>query len=324
MKSIPSFRFLQNWLRAALLAASCLFCLGCDSKAINSKLPADEISYKAIDDGEIWFRHSQMQLRFDNEMYCRVFFKKDGNFLSVNDIPPDPVKARPPHFLKVEGLDLRDFRVDYRNLGVSEIKTRFGTGKSLHLMGYAKTPSGIRIEKSLTVEFYHEYSDMALLTVTYRNLEKMQSVQIASTVSSFFRLDAARTKSGRPSYAFQGVQGKPEPNGANLFQITRNNFARTFEISSSQSGKSQAIPLLDLWNSEMGMAIGDISRQPQALVLPVKVAADQKIEISMESTAAVSLGPNEVLTTPKSFWMVHTGGMSAAFERYSLLVQPAR
>jgi alpha-galactosidase len=323
MRSIGSFQLLRNLLRALLVVTFCLVSLGCDSK-ISSNLPLDEIGYKAIDDGEIWFRNSQMQLRFDNEMYCRVFLKKDGNLLSVNDIPPDPVKARPPHFLKVEGFELKDFRVDYRNLGVSEIKTRFGTGKSLRLMGYAKTSSGIRIEKNLTVEFYHEYSDMALLTITYRNLEKAQAVQITGTVSSFFRLDAARTRSGRPSYAFQGVQGKPDSNGANLFQITRDSFARSFEISPSQSDTPQGIPLLDLWNSEMGMAIGDISRQPQALVLPVKVAADQKIEISIESTAAVSLGPNEVLTTPKGFWMVHGGGMSAAFERYSLLAQPAR
>jgi hypothetical protein len=321
---ISSFRLLRHSLRAALPATFCLVCLGCDSKTITSKPPIDEISYKTIEDGEIWFRNSQMQLRFDSEMYCRVFFVKDGNLLSINDIPPDPIKARPPHYLDAEGSELKDFRVDYRNIGVSELKTQLGIGKSLHLMGYAKTPSGIRIEKSLRVEFYNEYPDMALLTVTYRNLEKIQSVQITRMVNNFFRLDAARTKAGRPPYALQGVQGQPDPNGANLFQITRESFARIYEISSSQSDKTQAIPLLDLWNSEMGMAIGDISRRPQTLLLPVTVAPDQKVEISMASTVAESLGSNEVLTTPKSFWMVHGGGTSAAFARYSILVHPEK
>ena len=121
--------------------AFCLICLGCRSETVTFKSPGDEISYSTVEDGEIWFRHSQMLLRFDSEMYCRIFFVKDGNMLSINDIPPDPVKARPPHYLEVEGSELRDFRVDYRNIGVSEIKTQLGIGKSLHLTGYAKTPS---------------------------------------------------------------------------------------------------------------------------------------------------------------------------------------
>ena len=320
---IPSFRLLRHSLRAVLPATFCLAFWGCDSRTLPSKLPAEDISYKIVEDGEIWFRNSQMQLRFDSEMYCRVFFVKDGSLLSINDIPPDPLKARPPHYLEVEGSELKDFRVDYRNIGVSELKTRLGIGKSLHLIGYAKTPSGTRIEKSLTVEFYYEQVDMALLTVTYRNLEKIQSAQVTKKVNNFFRLDAARTKAGRPPYAFQGVQGQPDKNGANLFQITRESFARIYEIS-SQSDKTRSIALLDLWNSEMGMAIGDISRRPQTLVLPVTVAPDQKVEISMQSTVVENLEPTKVLTTPKSLWMVHGGGLSAAFERYSILVQPEK
>lgn len=321
---IPTFRHRGNWFRAAFLAAFCLACWDCGSKATSPKQPANEITYKTVEDGEIWFRNSQIQLRFDSEMYCRVFFVKDGKLLSINDIPPDPAKAKPPHYLEAEGSELRDFRVDYRNIGVSEIKTQLGVGKSLHLMGYAKTPSGVRIEKSLTVDFFHEYPDMALLTVTYRNLEKVQSVQITRTVNNFFRLDSTRTKAGRPPYAFQGVQGQPDSNGLHSVQITSGNFARTYRIFSFQSSGPPAIPLLDLWNLEMGMAIGDISRQPQTIILPIAVAQDQKVEISMQVTPAKTLGPNEVLTTQKSFWMVHNGEPSTAFERYSILVRPDR
>jgi hypothetical protein len=317
------FRLPGSRPRAVLLAL-CLAGWHCDSKITSPKPPADEITYNAIEDGEIWFRHSRIQLRFDSEMYCRVFFVKNGNLLSINDIPPDAAKARPPHYLEVEGSELRDFRVDYRNIGVSEIKTQLGIGKSLHLTGYAKTPSGIRIEKSLTVEFFHEYADMALLTVTYRNLEKVQSVEITRTVNNFFRLDAARTSAGRPSYAFQGVQGQQDSNGSNFLRITSGNFDQTYNMFSSPSGRTPTVPLLDLWNSEMGMAIGDISREPQSIMLPVTVAPDQKVEISMQKTGAKSLGPREVLTAPKSFWMVHSGGPSSAFERYSDLTRLGR
>src|SRR5215510_10360001 len=235
------FRLSGSRLRVVLFATLCLIGWRCDSKVPSPKPPPDEITYKAIEDGEIWFRHSRIQLRFDSEMYCRVFLIENGNLLSINDIPADAAKARPPNYLEVEGSELRDFRVDYRNIGVSEIKTQLGIGKSLHLTGYAKTPSGIGIEKSLTVEFFHEYADMALLTVAYRNLEKVQSVQITRTVNNFFRLDAARTSAGRPSYAFRGVQGQPDSKGSNVLQITSGNFAQTYTISSSRSSTTQTV-----------------------------------------------------------------------------------
>jgi hypothetical protein len=296
-----------------------VFSLGCGSAP--SHTPANEISYDDSKDGEIWFRHSQIELRFDYEMYCRVFFKKDGTLISINDIPPDPARARPPHYLEVDGAEVKDFQVDYRNVGASEMKTEFGTGKALHLTGYAKTPSGIELEKNLTAEFYQEYPDTVLLAVTYRNLEKTRRIQITKTVNNFFRLDSARTQSQRPAFAFQGVLGRPDLEGDNSFEIRRQDFARTFQTPASMPDDLLTVPLLDLWNPTMGMAIGDISRPPRVLLLPVRVTVDQKVEISMQSTDAHELGPGEVLATPKSLWMVHRGGMPAGFNRYSTLVR---
>jgi hypothetical protein len=313
-----------SWqLRVLLVAAFGMACWSCASETIGPKATQEEITYKAIEDGEIWFRHSQIQLRFDSEMYCRVFLVKEGNLLSINDIPPDTVKARPPHYLSVEEREIRDFRVDFRNIGVSEIKTQLGIGKSLHLTGYAATPSGSRIEKDLTVELFHKYPDMALLTVTYRNLEKVQSIRVTRVVNNFFRLDSARTRPGRPSYDFQAVQGRPDSDGANVLPIS-DRFKRTYEFPSNESTGIGSVPLVDLWNVEMGLAIGEISRRSQVSIAPLAVTPDQKLEISMQTLGACNLGPNEVLTTPKSFWMVHGGGPSAAFERYSVLAQPEK
>jgi len=302
-------------LRQGVLVALFLPFLGCQRAA--TQQPTDEISYNADREGEIWFRHSRIQLRFDDEMYCRVFLKKDSQLLSINDIPPDRAKAKPPQYLEIEGTELKDFQVDSHNVGVSEIKTLFGTGKALQLTAQAKTPSGIQIQKDLTIELYREYPEIALVTATYRNLEPTRPIQITRTINSFFRLDATRTHSRNPSYAFIAVQGRPDSTGTNLLRITSANFARTFELSPDESSELRSVPLLDVWNSEMGMAIGSLPPVAQTLVLPIRVAADLKLEISLQSKTGRELQPGEAFVTPKSFWMVHDGGGPAAFQKYS-------
>ena len=311
---------LASLILAVLCLLECLICLGCGgSNPANPHQAAHEISYSAIQDDEIWFRHSRIRLRFDSEMYCRVFFEKEGEWLSINDIPPDPAKAKPPHYLEVDGIELKDFNVDYRNVGMSEIKTQFGKGKCLHLTGYAKTPSGLQMEKSLTIEFYQDYPDMALLWVAYRNLEKDRAIRITKIVCSFFRLDAARAKAGTPSYSLWCFLGGKQNSEA--FQISSENFAQAFDTGIEDGTPSRGAPLIDLWTAEMGMAIGVISPRPQRLNFPVQVAPDKKVEISLQSHNVINLEPNETLVTPKNFWMVHTGDFRTVQERHSTLIQ---
>ena len=311
---------LANSILTVLCSLECLGFLGCGgTNPANPRQPASEINYSAIQDDQIWFRHARIRLRFDSEMYCRVFFEKEGEWLSINDIPPDPAKAKPPHYLEVEGTELKDFNVDYKNVGMSEIKTQFGMGKRLHLTGYTKTPSGMQIEKSLTIEFYQDYPEMALLWAAYRNLEKDRVIRITKTVCSFFRLDAARAKAGTPSYSFWCFPGGKQD--GQPFRISSENFAQTYHTGVEKEASGRETPLIDLWTAEMGMAIGVISPAPPVLNFTLRVAPDKKVEISLQSHHATNLQPNETLVTPKNFWMVHTGDFRTAQERHSTLIQ---
>ena len=105
-------------------------------------------------------------------MYCRVYLYQNGSLHSMNDIPPDPAKAKPPHFIAVGGEEIRDFQIDYKNVGASEIRTQFGAGRKLNLTGYAKTSQGVIIEKTLAVELYQDFPDAALVSATYRNTDQ--------------------------------------------------------------------------------------------------------------------------------------------------------
>lgn len=271
-----------------------------------SKPPA--ITFHSIPDGEIWFRNSQIQLRFDSEMYCRVYLYQNDSLHSINDIPPDPAKARPPHFIVVSGEELRDFQVDYKNVGASEIRTQFGAGRKLNLTGYAKTSQGVIIEKKLAVELYEDFPDAALVSATYRNTDKTTSIVVTRSPSSFFRMDAARGNGGTPSYEFWIAFGDSEDPAAARIDL---NYSRTF-----RSPQDSRVPLVDLWTSRMGMAVGDLSTTNSQFVATVAVTPDQKVELEFPGPASVQLAPSAVLSTPKAVWLVHTGDARVARERY--------
>jgi hypothetical protein len=275
-----------------------------------------EITYRAVEDGEIWFKNSSIQLRFDYEMYCRVSYLKDGRLLSINDIPIIPSLAKPTHFIEVNGKEIKDFRVDYRNVGVSDIRTPLGTGKRLHLTGYVKTEEGLTIEKNLSVELYQDLPETSIFTVSYRNAETSQPIRLTKIVSNFFRMDAARLDANTPRYAFMCFQGlEPSHLGAHPRKVTAD-FFQALSTRILERGAPQQLPFMDLWTEEMGMAVGDLSNLQEGLTLQVQVASDQRVEISMQSREGVTLGPNEDLPHSKSFLMVHSGDYQIAWEKY--------
>jgi len=269
------------------------------------------ITLTSIPDGEIWFRNSQIQLRFDSEMYCRVYLYRNGGLHSINDIPPDPAKARPPHFIAVSGEEVRDFQIDYKNVGASEIRTQFGAGRRLHLTGYAKTSQGVIIEKRLAVEFYQDFPDAALVSATYRNMDQRASIVVTRSPSSFFRMDAARGNARSPSYDFWIAFGEAEGRPAARIDLR---YSRVFR--STQDG---SLPLVDLWTSRMGMAVGDLLAVNRELIATVTVTPDQKVELEFQVPGSVQLVPNASLSTPKTVWLVHTGDARVARERYQEL-----
>ncbi len=275
-----------------------------------------EITYRAMEEGEIWFKNSVIQLRFDNEMYCRVFLKQEEQIRSINDIPIDPAIARPMHYIEVNGKLVKDFQVDYRNVGVSDLRTPVGTGKRLCLLGYAKTEEGDKIEKSLNVEFYEDYPDTAIISVAYRNFENNHAVLVTKLVNNFFRLDASRVDPGSPRYAFWSFQSLAGKEGGGAAQRLTSDYSQVLSTRTSSTDSGECLPFVDLWTKEMGLAFGDLSSHPAVQVLPIQVAPDHRVEMCVESHTPVQIPVNGTLQTPKTFLMVHTGDYVSAWRQF--------
>jgi hypothetical protein len=135
-----------------LLSVAAVFLTGiisCSGK------PEKGLSFKK--DGDIWFRNSDIRLRFDKNMYCTVYYQNDEN--TLNDVTAGDL-ARPSHFIVVNGREVKDFAVDYDKIKSEDIETAYGAGKRLTLTGVAEIPGGGLIRKTLYTEIYDKYPDV--------------------------------------------------------------------------------------------------------------------------------------------------------------------
>jgi hypothetical protein len=270
------------------------------------------IRYDYNVDGEIWFRNSGIQLRFDRDLYCRVFLRKSEKLYSVNDIPPYEEKAKPPDFLVVKGKEIKNFLADYQDIGASEMKTQLGNSKRFNLSGYAKTDEGISLRKNLQIDFFQEFPDLALIRTSYQNLDPQRSLFINQFYSGFYRMDAARGQTGSPGYLFQSMLGS-----ASQVQLLGENFSKKEKVIGSAAGRPE--PFLDLWCNLMGMAVGVFPGEMPEITLLLQVAPDKRAEMGIALEFGKELKPGESFTLPRAFLMVHTGDFRIAFQQYMRL-----
>ena len=304
----------RPWQQTSQLLASLMFFLGGTiSIGCNSLTPqpsgSHAIHYTSVVEGEVWFRHSQIQLRFDRELYCGIFFKRNGRLLSLCHNPSDPSLAKPSHFISVEGEEVLDFYIDYQNIGLSEVRTRFGAGKRLHLTGYGKTSGNTLVEKTVLVELYQDYPDIAILWAIYRNNDPKQSIRVTKVTNQFFRMDASLTDPEVPRHAIQCYYNGHVIYGQNSKPWLDRDFHRTIEAVSPKC------VLVATWNRVMGMTIGTLPTNSQRMMIPVQVARDQRVEVSLEYKVSKVLAPNEALISPKGFIIVHSGDYRSALAR---------
>jgi hypothetical protein len=314
------FTALQLTPRSCCLLVVILFSSLCGCSERDKQSPAEtsaKIRFTAFQDGEIWIRHSVIQLRFDPEMYCKVYLNEKGKLQSFVDIPAVSENARPAQFVSVNGEELRDFHIDYANIGVSDIGTQFGIGRRLHLTGLAKTTNGIIVKKELKVDLYNDLPELAIISCQFRNADQSKPVQLTKITDNFFRLNANRISTSLRPFDFTFFYGGMA-NQSHGLKLTEH-FSQTVLFEFKRDAHTDGPPFFDFSNEQMGMAVGYLTAGLTGGELTVMTASDLHVEVGIFYTTPRTLKPGEGISTPKSIWMVHRGDYLSPLKRYQQL-----
>ncbi len=258
------------------------------------------LSYKK--GGDIWFRNSGIQLMFNPEMYSKVYFHDEAN--SLNATGEDEF-SRPDHFLVADGAVVKDFAVDYDRIGSEDIDTEFGKGKRLTLIGVATMADGGKLEKTLVTELYDKFPNTAIQYAQYKNTGS-RTIHIDKDYSGFYRLDASLVKPDSQPFDFWSFQGSSLSWGLDyIIHITDGFDHENWMGVQPKTKTGGGVPLVDLWNEKMGMAVAHIETKPELVSFPVKVERDKKVNIGIEKDADVGLEAGDSYKTLRTAIITH-------------------
>ncbi len=286
-----------------------LFMSACQNKE-------NAVSYEK--DGDIWFRNAGIELKFDEEMYCTVYDLSSG--ISLNEVRGESRLSSPSHYIVVNGEALKSFRVDYDQIQVEEIENEFGPGTRLVLKGTGSGTGDLSLEKTLTVEMYANYPDVAVTEVSYKNLSA-SAISLESEFSSSYCLDASLANPESKPYDFWSFQGASIAWGLDYILPISDGFEQENWMGvQNETLTGGGVPLVDLWTPSTGLAIAHLETKPQLLSFPVQVNEDKKVQMAISTQLNKPLAPGETYQSLKTAVMVHTKDFFDPLQTYASLL----
>jgi alpha-galactosidase len=252
--------------------------------------------------------------------YVKAYLLKDGKRLTLD--APGPESTTSGDHVICAGTVVGNFALDLAHVMVSDTKGKLGArGKRVEIIGRSSGERCGDLEKTMAIEVYDDFPNLALTTVAYKN-SGMKPLQLDRVVAQQHRLDASLADPKVPPYRLWSFQGSSyEPKKDADFEISRNFSQPNLMGVADREGEGGGIPVVAFWTAVVGEAIGHVETLPLVLSLPVKVASDGRIDASLVLEPKTTLKPGEVYSTPRSFVAVYSGDFYEPLRLYSSVLQ---
>ncbi|MCK5104106.1 MAG: hypothetical protein KAR17_14875, partial [Cyclobacteriaceae bacterium] len=277
----------------------------------------------SIDGDYIRFENEKIHLVFDEFMYCKVEFEVDGIVQSMNRSTRTGSDPVPSHFIILDDIVYKNFKISSHEFQDIE-DAEFGPGKRLTLNGSDST-----IERSLVIEMYEQYPDVALSWCTYTN-RTGKDLKINGVFYNYYRLDRKLTNPTTRSYDFRYLQPLNKKWGETWTNVgVTDTTNEDFIIPGSGSNRS-GIPFIDVWGPEMGMAVFHVEGIPRFHHIELRTGGDGMVDMGFKRLPEDSYGQlpevlkkNASFTTWESAVCTHHNDFFRAGRRFGQLLDGA-
>ncbi len=252
--------------------------------------------------------------------YVQAWLMKDGKRLTLDQ--PETGRNSSGDLLVSAGKEVRGFALDFNHVKISDAQGKLGPrGKRVEITGRSSSEDAAGMEKTIAVEVYDDFPNLALTTVVYKN-SGTTDFKLDQVVAQRHRLSAALADPKASAYRLWSFQGSSRKWGEDEVISLTKNFSRPNLMGGmTPQGLGGGIPIVAFWTATVGEAIGHIETLPLVLSFPVSVAADGRINASMVLDAATTLKPGEAFSTPRSFVAVYTGDFYEPLRLWSSVLQ---
>jgi len=312
--SIPLSSFI-----AAIIFLISMF--GC-TKAADAPKPApsrpSEVIVQVHDGGPIVVTTKTAEFQILPSGFLQATLRKDGKRLTLDE--PNVGSTGGSDSIVIAGKEL-DFVPDFAQAKVVESSGKLGRGKRVEIQAHPLAPAGTAIERTLVLEAYDDFPNVALVSTAYKNVGTTD-IEIQQVLMQEHRLNAQQVDAKAQPYDMWAFQGSSYDWGKDDVQkLTRTSAQPNAMGENVKGGYGGGIPVVAFWTASMGEAIGHVETLPWTLSIPVNVDRDGRVNTQVTIPVNATLKAGDSYSTPRSFVAVYSGDFYEPLRMWSSVLQ---
>ncbi len=186
-------------------------------------------------------------------------------------------------------------------------KDAFGEGERLTVEGKAGT-----LTKKVSVTIYDEFPAMAFFEAQYTNTGTTE-LALKSWTNNAYEMNAQRSVGSPAFWSYQSGSYEKRPNWVVPLYT---NFRQENYQGMNASDYGGGTPIIDVWRSDVGMAVGHVEPRPKLVSLPVSMPDPAHVTMAVSFAKDISLRPGEGVHTFRTFVAVHRGDYFSTLADY--------
>jgi len=221
-----------------------------------------EIKVEVRDGGPIVISTGVAEFQILPSGFLQADLRKDGMRLTLDE--PGVGSTGGSDSIVHEGKEL-DFVPDFSQAKVLESAGKLGRGKRVEIPGRPLATAGVPIDRTLVLEVYDDFPNIALVSATYKN-----------TGTSLFQIDQVLMQQHRFNSNVHHPEGRPYDMWSfqgSSYDWGKDDVQRLTRTSAQPNGMGEAvkggygggIPVVAFWNANVGEAIGHVETVPWTL-----------------------------------------------------------
>ncbi len=188
----------------------------------------------------------------------------------------------------------------------AQVTTDLGQAQRFTVSGVADLPGGGRLRRTLTVDAYPQWPDALILQAHYENLSEAP-ITLDRLADTALQLDSSRTDTALKPNEFWSFQGASVEWGQDFAFPLPSFFSRDNYLGHPDGGEGGGIPLVYVWNRQLGMALAHIEPVPQLWYMPVRGGARHGARVALENRDPVVIPPGEHFDGLRTLLSIHHG-----------------
>jgi alpha-galactosidase len=268
----------------------------------SQRTPASAPLKNSIDSSDLQIQSSVLRIEFDHNLHSRV--------VALASSSPKPLTPFSPSETITGAIRTwSDFALTSAHReSVSDI---FGKGERLSLRGQSGD-----LQKNISVTIYADLPSIAIFDVEYSN-QGAAPIKIRKWANNQYSLIALP---GAVAPAFWSYQSGSYEKRPNWILPLRVGFHQENYLGMNASDYGGGTPIVDVWNKEVGLAVGDIEPGPRLISLPVSMPDAHHAHLAVSAKRDRTLASGESFHTLRTFVSVHQGDYFRTLTEYRRLM----